>query len=104
MLRVIKTDSLRTRADQFDDALRTKLEMILSFYCLKEKISYKQGLNEVAAPFVYFLKTNIKLATAYNYFQAFIDKFLATFYFDPVIVYLLLKQKISFSLIALFLC
>ncbi|KAL4472537.1 hypothetical protein ABPG74_018486 [Tetrahymena malaccensis] len=81
--RVIKTDALRTRPQQFDDDLREKLELILTFYCVKKNITYKQGLNEVAGPFVFFLKTNnTSISTVYNYFQIFMDRFIPTIYND----------------------
>ena len=54
--RVIKHDCDRTRAslEEFKDGeVRAALEAILTHYCQTQNIKYKQGMNEVLAPFVY---------------------------------------------------
>ena len=62
--------------------MKDYLETILTFYCKRENISYKQGLNEVAAPFIYFKKSKITLSNIYNYFLLFVEKFLPNAYVD----------------------
>jgi len=62
--------------------LKLELEKLLTFYCKKENITYKQGLNEVAAPFINFRKDQVDLSNIYNYLVLFIDKFLPTAFID----------------------
>ena len=63
--------------------MKRMLEQLLTFYCKKENLGYKQGLNEVAAPFITFMKgSNIQVSTAYNYFALFMEKFLPNLFTD----------------------
>ena len=67
--RVIKIDALRTRNTIFDEGNKEYLVLLLTFYCKRKGISYKQGLNEVLAPFVYFRNSNLTLSKIFNYFS-----------------------------------
>ena len=71
-----------TRVGIFDDSLRESLEKIITFYCKREDITYKQGLDEVAAPFINFQKSQVNISNIYNYLVLFIDKFLPTAFID----------------------
>eukprot|EP00916_Digyalum_oweni_P021011 GHVL01034967.1.p1 GENE.GHVL01034967.1~~GHVL01034967.1.p1 ORF type:complete len:498 (-),score=65.87 GHVL01034967.1:69-1562(-) len=54
--RVIKVDCERTRAviAEFKDAdIRSFMEKLLTFYCRHKCFTYKQGMNEILAPFLY---------------------------------------------------
>ena len=54
---VIKNDVARTRPEIEDKStFKGYLELALTFYCKRMKISYKQGLNELMAPFLYLRK------------------------------------------------
>ena len=72
--RVVRADSERTRGD-------TKtVERLLTHYCLSNDIKYKQGLNELLAPFLsmsFAPDTDQELQT-YCCFVEFIKKFLPT--------------------------
>jgi len=81
-VRVIKNDCMRTRVGIFDQALKDDLERLLTFYCKREKLSYKQGLNEVAAPFINFRTSHVHISNIYNYLVLFIDKFLPNAFID----------------------
>jgi hypothetical protein len=48
--RVVKADADRTRSKEMTN--KTHLEKILTYYCKQQKIRYKQGLNDVLAPFL----------------------------------------------------
>jgi len=85
--RVIRYDCERTRGT-LDDFKRTDirevLERILTLYCKNHNLSYKQGLNEVLAPFV-AIKLSGGFSTwteVYNLFKAFIDLFLPNMFCD----------------------
>ena len=82
--RVIKIDALRTRNSLFDEGNKEYLVLLLTFYCKRKGITYKQGLNEVLAPFVYFRNSNLTLSKIFNYFSIFVDKYLYNFYADEV--------------------
>ena len=73
---------MRTRSSSFTPNLRANLEKILTLYCKRENMTYKQGLHELAAPFVYFLGSDISLSEIYNLFTLFVDKFLPNFFTD----------------------
>jgi len=78
--RVIKVDAQRTRADvklfKTDD-VQDLVARLLTFYCKRKGIKYKQGLNEVLAPFI-LLRQDPPLpeGTIFNMFYAFVEKFL----------------------------
>ena len=87
MLRIIYNDCIRTRKD--DQILITDfLEIIksyITYFCHTNNIYYKQGLNEVSAPFLLlsaskYKLTNISLSRVFNLQLAFIEKFLTNFY------------------------
>jgi len=80
--RVVKNDCNRTRVGTFDESQRDNLEKLLTFYCKRENITYKQGLNEVAAPFINFQKSSVNISNIYNYLVLFIDRFLPTSFID----------------------
>ena len=69
--RVIKTDSERTRNKQL-----TKNER------KSEQIYYKQGLNEVLAPFMIFLRDGLSLCKVYLYFKNFVKNYLPCMFVD----------------------
>ncbi|GBG29182.1 TBC1 domain family member 23 [Hondaea fermentalgiana] len=78
--RVIRVDAQRTRADV--EIFRTEemqllVSRLLTFYCKRKGIKYKQGLNEVLAPFI-MLRRDPPLpdGTVFNMFYAFIERFL----------------------------
>ena len=78
--RVVKADVNRTRIPEEQKEVTEKL---LTFYCKTQKIKYKQGLNELIAPFVNFYHTNhMELDKVYACFSMFINKYLPTFYID----------------------
>lgn len=51
--RVIRADAERTRGTESLD--KDIIEMVLTKYCKNNNIKYKQGLNEVLAPFMYMM-------------------------------------------------
>jgi Rab-GTPase-TBC domain len=80
--RVIKTDSERTRNKQLTKNEKGMLELLLTFYCKQEQIYYKQGLNEVLAPFMVFLREGLSLCRVYLYFKNFVKNYLPCMFGD----------------------
>ena len=80
--RVIKTDSERTRNKQLTKNEKGMLELLLTFYCKQEQIFYKQGLNEVLAPFMLFLREGLSLCKVYLYFKNFVKNYLPCMFVD----------------------
>ena len=80
--RVIKTDSERTRNKQLTKNEKGMLELLLTFYCKQEQIYYKQGLNEVLAPFMIFLREGLSLCKVYLYFKNFVKNYLPCMFID----------------------
>eukprot|EP00946_MAST-07B_sp_MAST-7B-sp1_P000396 g396.t1 len=90
--RVIHADVLRTRAH--DPLFRTPetqkmLEKLLSYWCQKKGCKYKQGLNEVLAPFIFVAedastKSEISnyTGTVFELFYAFVDKMLPSMFIE----------------------
>jgi hypothetical protein len=89
--RVIVADARRTRAhtDEFrSDEMQTLLVKLLTFYCKSNSLRYKQGMNEVVAPFVHvFRRVGENTAEedtpdVFNALSAFIARFMPHIYSD----------------------
>lgn len=81
---VIKSDSERTRDEIFTLEEKKKLELMLTYFCKDYKISYKQGINEICAPFLLMTREGLPIETAYQAFKQFIIMNLSTMFSDPV--------------------
>ena len=83
---VIQVDSKRTRYKEKNLVVGFEkiLEIILTFYCNSKKINYKQGLNDIfgALLLMKFKIKDLKLINIVNLGEAFIDKFLANYYYE----------------------
>jgi hypothetical protein len=83
--RVIKNDCDRTRVKEWPllKSFRDYLESVLTFYCKRNNIEYKQGMNEVAGPFI-LLKSRVSLSLSrvYNIFSCFVEKFLTNYFYE----------------------
>jgi hypothetical protein len=83
--RVIKNDCDRTRVK--DKSLlvsfREYLECLLTYYCKKNNIKYKQGMNEIVGPFILLKsKISISLSRIFNLFTCFLEKYLTNYYHE----------------------
>ncbi len=98
----IKKDVLRTRANEslmYSD-YKENLELLICFYCDYNKISYKQGLNEIlGALLVLKYKFNLSLELIFHLSQGLINKFVQNYYHEKKIFSL----KSSLSLLTLLL-
>ena len=100
--RIIKGDIDRTRVQEsiYMPSFKEYLYKIIVYYINKNNIAYKQGLNEIAGPFI-LLKYKLKLSFTliYKLLVCFIDKFLTNYFHEREFFSL----KSSFSLINLLL-
>jgi hypothetical protein len=83
--RVIKNDCDRTRVKDKHllNSFREYIEAYLTTYCKRVNIKYKQGLNEIVAPFILLkCKFSLTLAKMYNLFSCFVEKFLTNYYHE----------------------
>ena len=98
----IKKDVLRTRANEslmYSD-YKENLELLICFYCDYNKISYKQGLNEIlGALLVLKYQFNLSLELIFHLSQGLINKFVQNYYYEKKIFSL----KSSLSLLTLLL-
>ena len=101
-LNSIKKDVLRTRAKEslmYSD-YKENLELLICFYCDYNKISYKQGLNEIlGALLVLKYRFNLSLELMFHLSQGLINKFVQNYYYEKKIFSL----KSSLSLLTLLL-
>ena len=89
---VIRIDARRTRYKEKKLILGFEkiLELILTFYCNKKQIAYKQGLNEIFGILLLmkYKINNLKLINIVNIGEAFISKFLSNYYFEKEVNFL----------------
>ena len=82
-MRILKGDIDRTRVQEsiYMPSFKDYLYQIMIFYMNKNNIAYKQGLNEIAGPFI-LLKYKLKLSFTriYKLLVYFIDKFLTNYF------------------------
>ena len=84
-IRVIKNDCDRTRVRDRASvkSFREYLEYLLTYYCLKYKIRYKQGMNEVLGPLILLKsKISITLSRIFNLYSCFMEKYLSNYYHE----------------------
>jgi hypothetical protein len=80
--RVIASDVDRTRSSLLTLEEKNDLEKLLTYYCKEFNTSYKQGMNEILAPFLYMARDGLVLCQVYQYFKSFLHKYLPTMYAD----------------------
>ena len=84
--KIIKNDALRTRVREAPlvPAFKKLLEQIITFYCKKNDIKYKQGLNEIFGPLI-LLQYKIKpfsLIKVYNIAECLIKRYMPNYFFE----------------------
>lgn len=80
----ILMDVQRTRSSFFSKQLKAEMEKVLNHFCRLGKLDYKQGLNEILAPFAFFRMAGLSLSKCYTLFQRFFDTYCLNFYYDKV--------------------
>lgn len=83
--RIILNDCERTRVKErrLVPEFRDNIQRVLVKFCKSNKTAYKQGLNEILAPFL-MLKNHLELSLhqVYNLFFAFVSRFCSKFYIE----------------------
>lgn len=80
--RVIASDVDRTRAGILSDEEKIQTELLLTHYCKEYNTCYKQGMNEIMAPFVLMTRKGLPLHMSYQFFKSFVHTYLATMFVD----------------------
>lgn len=83
--RVVACDCKRTRClhPEFDEKTQRLMERMLTCYCKQQNLKYKQGMNEVLAPFVFlFARGLVSVETCYGLFAAFMGAYMIPLYAD----------------------
>ena len=83
--RVINADRNRTRPDEpsFQSTEgKELLANVLTYYCKCRSILYKQGMNEVLAPFIMLEQPPLPESVIFQCFYALVNKFLPNVYAD----------------------
>ena len=82
--RVVHSDVERTRNPNMSLSEKELAETLLTLYCKTEGVSYKQGMNEVLAPFIFLGRFELSALVVYQMFHKFIKTYLGTTYTDEV--------------------
>jgi hypothetical protein len=83
--RIISMDVARTKSSILTQDEKLTLEILLTLYCKTENITYKQGMNEIFAPFFLLSRQGVPLHVCYTCFQKFVGNFIPTLFVDDVI-------------------
>ena len=101
--KIVSNDIPRTRFREKHllNSFSSLLEYFISYYCMEKKIVYKQGLNEIIAPFLLlkYKLPNIPFHLIYNLFSGFINTFAPNYFYEKTFYSL----KNSLSLLTLLL-
>lgn len=80
---VLEADVRRTRAELEEfrsTSYRHTITSILQSFCLKHSIQYKQGMNEVLAPFIYIQPPPKSSSLPFSLFEAFLFRYLERYF------------------------
>ena len=81
--RVVHSDVERTRNPHMTLEEKHLAEQLLTLYCKTEAISYKQGMNEVLAPFIFIShQSSLSSLQIYHMYSSFMKNYLRSTYED----------------------
>lgn len=81
---ILAYDTQRTRAEIFSEYDQSNLKLALRLFCKEKKTIYKQGMNEVLAPFMLLVNNGVPFDTAFSAFKLFIDRIFPNIFMDSV--------------------
>ena len=85
-IKIISNDIPRTRCREkkLVNSFSSLIEYFINYYCTENNIIYKQGLNEVIAPFILikYKLPNISFHEIYNLFSGYINTFATNYYYE----------------------
>lgn len=82
---VLEADVRRTRAtlEEFrSDPYQKAITCILQTFCLRHGVQYKQGMNEILAPFLHLVSPLVETAVTFKLFDAFLFRYSERFVFQ----------------------
>lgn len=80
---MVNLDVVRTRMHLLSPELAILLEKGLTYFCKRNGVLYKQGINEIMVPFMAWRRcSSVSVTAAYNCFEAFFRRYLLNLYFD----------------------
>jgi len=83
---IVSNDIPRTRGREkiLLNSFSSLIEYFINYYCSDNKLAYKQGLNEIIAPFLLlkYKLPNIPYYTIYNLFSGFINTFATNYFYE----------------------
>ena len=84
--KIVSNDIPRTRFREKNmlNSFSSLLEYFISYYCMENNLVYKQGLNEIIAPFLLlkYKLPNIPYYVIYNLFSGYINTFATNYYYE----------------------
>ena len=84
--KIVSNDIPRTRSREkvLLNSFSSLLEYFISYYCIENKMIYKQGLNEIIAPFLLlkYKLPNIPYYEIYNLFSGYINTFATNYFYE----------------------
>ena len=84
--KIISSDIPRTRCREkkLVNSFPSLTQYFINYYCTENNIIYKQGLNEVIAPFILikYKLPNISVHEIYNLFSGYINTFAPNYYYE----------------------
>jgi hypothetical protein len=83
---IVKCDCKRMKTSGIDKSLKDDLKKLLTFYCKRNNITYLQGMNEVAGPFIHFRTLGVKISDIYECFSLFIERYMPSIFIDQHIL------------------
>ena len=83
---VIDSERTRKKEEFLIPGFKKILECMLTFYCEKNKIEYKQSINEIFAPLILmkYKIPNLTYIEIYNIAESIINIYLPNYYINPV--------------------
>ena len=85
-IKIVSNDIPRTRVREKNilNCFSSLLDYFISYYCMDNSIIYKQGLNEIIAPFLLlkYKLPNIPFHEIYNLFSGFINTFAPNYFYE----------------------
>ena len=85
-VKIVSNDIPRTRFREkvLVNSFSSLLEYFINYYCMENRIIYKQGLNEIIAPFLLlkYKLPKIPYYVIYNLFSGYINNFATNYYYE----------------------
>ena len=81
---ILAYDTQRTRAEIFSESDQKNLKLALRLFCKEKQTNYKQGMNEVLAPFMLLVNHGVPFDAAFSAFKLFVDRIFPNLFTESV--------------------